>query len=163
MTDNELADYLRAQSLDCRQRAAQGGNREVLLARAEKFDLAADRLASRPLGDGEALARRFHEIYERLAPSFGYETRAETREFDPATPNGKLMIAVCQEVATTIPAELAETVERLRGLLDTQAWAADWKHNIVPPGKPAQELACAAIRALPALLDHLTRGGEDNG
>src|SRR5690606_30523011 len=28
--------------------------------------------------DGEALARRFHETYERLAPSFGYETRTET-------------------------------------------------------------------------------------
>jgi hypothetical protein len=47
---------------------------------------------------GENLARRFHEIYERRAPEFGYETRKETREFDPTTPNGKLMIAVCTEI-----------------------------------------------------------------
>lgn len=53
---------------------------------------------------GEALARRFHEAYERLAPSFGYETRTETRQFDPTTPNGRLMIAVCGEVGM-IPRE----------------------------------------------------------
>ena len=45
------------------------------------------------------LAVRFHDTYERLAPSFGYETRQETRQFDPETPNGRLMIAVCAELA----------------------------------------------------------------
>ena len=45
------------------------------------------------------LAIKFHEIYERLAPSFGYETRTETREFNPESANGKLMIAVCDEIA----------------------------------------------------------------
>lgn len=44
------------------------------------------------------LAIRFHEAYERLAPRFGYETKPETREFDPQTPNGRLMIAVCREI-----------------------------------------------------------------
>lgn len=44
----------------------------------------------------EALARKFHDTYETLAPQFGYETRLETREFDPTSPNGRLMIAVCQ-------------------------------------------------------------------
>lgn len=44
------------------------------------------------------LARQFHECYERLAPSFGYETRKETRAFDPHSPNGQLMIAVCREL-----------------------------------------------------------------
>jgi SAM-dependent methyltransferase len=48
----------------------------------------------------EELARRFHEAYERLAPSFGYETRPETRAFDPTSKNGRLMIAVCAEIAT---------------------------------------------------------------
>lgn len=43
----------------------------------------------------EQMARRFHEAYERFAPQFGYTTRPETREFDPESPNGKLMIAVC--------------------------------------------------------------------
>jgi len=44
------------------------------------------------------LAGIFHDTYERLAPSFGYVTRPETREFRPASPNGQLMIAVCQEL-----------------------------------------------------------------
>jgi len=44
------------------------------------------------------LAGIFHDTYERLAPSFGYQTRPETREFRPASPNGRLMIAVCQEI-----------------------------------------------------------------
>ena len=46
----------------------------------------------------EELARWLHDTYERLAPEFGYETRAETRQFDPTTPNGRLMIAVCGEL-----------------------------------------------------------------
>lgn len=48
------------------------------------------------------IAKRFHEAYERLAPSFGYETRTETRAFDPTTPNGRLMIAVCGEIGDQI-------------------------------------------------------------
>lgn len=46
----------------------------------------------------EALARRFHEAYERLAKAHGYTTREETREFDPTSPNGQLMMAVCKEL-----------------------------------------------------------------
>lgn len=46
----------------------------------------------------EALARRFHDAYERLAPEYGYETRPETRTFDPTTPNGRLMVAVCERL-----------------------------------------------------------------
>jgi hypothetical protein len=52
--------------------------------------------------EAKAMAIRFHETYERLAPSFGYETRKETRVFDPESPNGKLMIAVCGEVARSL-------------------------------------------------------------
>jgi hypothetical protein len=44
------------------------------------------------------LAQKFHEAYERLAPSFGYETRKETRLFDPDLANGRLMVAVCREI-----------------------------------------------------------------
>lgn len=49
------------------------------------------------------LAMKFHDTYERLAPSFGYETRKDTRAFDPATPNGKLMVAVCSELLNRVP------------------------------------------------------------
>ena len=48
------------------------------------------------------LAKRFHEYYETLAPAFEYETRKETKEFDPKSPNGKLMIAVCELIIKDI-------------------------------------------------------------
>lgn len=44
------------------------------------------------------LATKFHNAYEELAPSFGYETRQDTRQFDPTTPNGRLMQAVCDRL-----------------------------------------------------------------
>lgn len=62
-------------------------------------------------GDGESLARQFHEAYERLAPQFGYETRAETRQFDPTSPNGKLMIAVCSALAVRDGAPRGEVTD----------------------------------------------------
>ena len=52
--------------------------------------------------DAEKLARTFHDVYERLAPSFGYETRKDTREFDPESSNGRLMIAACREIAAML-------------------------------------------------------------
>ncbi len=50
-------------------------------------------------------ARQFHEAYERLAPLFGYETRPETKQFDPTSKNGRLMIAVMEELAEKIGLE----------------------------------------------------------
>lgn len=44
------------------------------------------------------LAKRFHEFYEQSAPAFGYETKEETKEFDPESPNGRLMAWVCYEI-----------------------------------------------------------------
>ena len=61
----------------------------------------------------EQLARQFHEIYERLAPSFGYETRTETRAFEPTTPNGRLMIAVTDEIEAAIQQRIAELTAEL--------------------------------------------------
>lgn len=46
------------------------------------------------------LATRFHELYERKAPLYGYTTREDTREFDSSTPNGKLMTDVCLDLIT---------------------------------------------------------------
>jgi len=59
----------------------------------------------------EMLARFFHSTYEKLAPQFGYETRQDTRDFDPTTPNGKLMVAVAAEAMRgplALPARLAQ-------------------------------------------------------
>ena len=47
---------------------------------------------------GLELATAFHQAYERMAPDFGYETRKETRQFAPESPNGRLMTAVCAEI-----------------------------------------------------------------
>jgi hypothetical protein len=51
------------------------------------------------------MAKIFHDTYERLAPSFGYETRKDTKVFDPESPNGKLMAAVCGEVVSAVLTE----------------------------------------------------------
>ena len=63
----------------------------------------------------EALARRFHETYERLAPSHGYETRkASAVPWDDVPARNKsLMIAVCAELLSHI--EKAEPQAGLGG------------------------------------------------
>jgi hypothetical protein len=50
--------------------------------------------------DAEALARRFHETYERLAPEHGYETRKASAVpwEDVPEPNRALMVAVASEL-----------------------------------------------------------------
>ena len=47
---------------------------------------------------GTQMAKDFHNWYEELAPEFGYETRDETKELDFDSPNGKLMLAVCERI-----------------------------------------------------------------
>lgn len=46
----------------------------------------------------EKIAELFHDTYEQQAPNFGYETREDTRIFDPESANGRLMISVCSRV-----------------------------------------------------------------
>jgi hypothetical protein len=55
--------------------------------------------------DALKLARLFHTTYERLAPNFGYETRTDTKVFDPLSANGQLMIAVCSEIYCALVAQ----------------------------------------------------------
>lgn len=64
-----------------------------------------------PVPDAEAVAKLFHEAYERLAPTFGYETREETRTPWERVPerNKRLMIAATAEVlAMLFPPEEGE-------------------------------------------------------
>lgn len=69
-------------------------------------DLAALRLAHHEtLRPGpEDLARLFHEIYEQLAPEFGYETREASRKPWHEVPekNRKLMTAVCERILRVV-------------------------------------------------------------
>ena len=52
----------------------------------------------------ELLARTFHESYERLAPSFGYDTRDDSRQPWEQVPesNRKLMVATAEAVITQL-------------------------------------------------------------
>lgn len=47
------------------------------------------------------VAIQFHAEYEDLAPAFGYETRKDTRVFDPRSRNGMLMIATIKALLDT--------------------------------------------------------------
>lgn len=53
-----------------------------------------------------ALASQFHDRYEEIAPLYGYKTREDTKTFDPESPNGQLMQAVCLQVVGPIIARL---------------------------------------------------------
>lgn len=65
------------------------------MRRAEVMEWAASEKA-RP----ELVARAFHEAYEELAPSFGYETRRESAKPWAEVPeqNRNLMVAVCKRL-----------------------------------------------------------------
>ena len=60
----------------------------------------------------EQLAKLFHDTYERLAPSFGYQTRPDSAKpwANVPEPNKSLMIAVAAEVLAAVRAEQAESV-----------------------------------------------------
>lgn len=51
------------------------------------------------------LAVLFHELYEKFAPEYGYETKDETKVFNASAPNGQLMIRVCREIQKTVRIE----------------------------------------------------------
>jgi len=55
------------------------------------------------MDSAERVARQFHEAYEDLAPSFGYETREASRKpwADVPEQNRNLMIAVVQRLKNT--------------------------------------------------------------
>lgn len=44
------------------------------------------------------LALMFHNYYELLAPLYGYETKKETKVFEPMSNNGRLMVATCEKI-----------------------------------------------------------------
>lgn len=70
----------------------------------------------------DEIARRFHATYERLAPSYGYETRRESAVPWESVPerNRRLMSATCDEVVGELVRErdaARAEVERLRAAL----------------------------------------------
>lgn len=77
------------------------------------------------------LAQQFHETYERLAPSFGYETREASAKpwADVPEQNRRLMIAVCAELLPAIENWLLPV--RMVAVLPEPAPATG---GIIPPG-----------------------------
>jgi hypothetical protein len=55
--------------------------------------------------EAKVLAKTFHEVYEKLAPVYKYETNKETKIFDENSPNGKLMIATCEGILNMLNQE----------------------------------------------------------
>ena len=79
----------------------------------------------------ETLAQKFHETYERLAPSFGYETRKESAKpwCDVPEKNKKLMIAVCAEIKASLtapPQVPQEVVDILKEAKDSAEKSRQW-------------------------------------
>lgn len=102
----------------------------------------------------QALAERFHEAYERLAPSFGYTTRTETRAFDPQSANGRLMVAVCQELlaAGGTPCDELGYATRLAEAI----WRKHYQQN-APEWKPLPDLM-GVLTQIDNMTSGLTRG-----
>jgi hypothetical protein len=72
-------------------------------------------------------ATLFHETYEANAPRFGYETRLETRRFDPDSDNGKLMLLVCSKVVEVAQAENPALRERAE---KAEAACLEWRRIV---------------------------------
>ena len=81
--------------------------------------------ATPPALTADQLAQRFHETYERLAPSFGYETRKDSAVPWESVPekNRKLMVAVCAELLPAARPGGEETLSRLRKAVDACIYA----------------------------------------
>jgi NTP pyrophosphatase (non-canonical NTP hydrolase) len=78
-----------------------------------------DRARAAPAPEGvtpDALAQRFHEAYERLAPSFGYATREASAKPWAEVPenNRRLMTAVCAEILAAPRSGAGEEIRSLR-------------------------------------------------
>lgn len=68
----------------------------------------------------EVVAETFHDNYEELAPLYGYETREDTKAFDPKSPNGRLMIEVVKGIGKAIMFE-AHRKAYAQALLDLES------------------------------------------
>ena len=89
--ENQIAEYRNTQLEEIFGKTDHLKALDIILALEEELE-------------PNALAKKFHEAYERLAPSFQYKTRKETAvSWDDLPINNKaLMIAVCREIAEAL-------------------------------------------------------------
>lgn len=88
----------------------------------------------------EQLAVRFHETYERLAPSHGYETRKESAKpwADVPENNKALMIAVCGEIlASHNQLTFQELTERFYAIKEQRDKLMAFCRIVCPSAGPA--------------------------
>jgi hypothetical protein len=111
--------------------------------------------------DEERWAQAFHETYERLAPSFGYETREASAVpwSEVPEPNKSLMIAVANEVLRGVLKELDEallhlgkdpTNDRIReahsAMFATWLGPGSSRHNAYKQGHDERCYICALLQ-----------------
>ena len=95
--------------------------------------------------DALKLARLFHTTYERLAPEFGYETRTDTKVFDPLSSNGRLMLAVCSEIYCALVAQPDQ-----EPLTVDEVWQNDQLVRYMPILSDDMDLLMEVIKAVEA-------------
>lgn len=117
-------------------------------AKLPENSLAISMFATRADYEAELLVRRFHEAYERLAPSFGYKTNPDTREFYPSTYNGQLMVAVCKVLLAAQPQVAVPVVWRVRYPDDMRA--SVWRYVTHPNTLAESRVAGWVIEPLAA-------------
>ena len=114
----------------------------------DRCDCGDDHLGRKPMNELKTLqedsikdielARLFHDTYERLAPDFGYETREDTKQFDPFSNNGRLMIEVCRIVTDkSYTLGIMKGVELVEGELPKY-----------PPNSDREELVLEQIKSI---------------
>jgi hypothetical protein len=94
----ELASALQSELGDCSSLAQE--LRTIVAALRASYNAGARAGAHPQPINPVDLARRFHTVYESLAPKFGYETRKESAKPWSQVPekNQNLMIAVCAQI-----------------------------------------------------------------
>lgn len=93
----------------------------------------------------EYWARKFHDTYEKLAPEYGYETRSDTKKFDPSSQNGRLMIAVVNGIVKQIENNAYEQAAEVARGKKTFVGYCRMSGRIDDDAGPAYELACEDI------------------
>ncbi|GAC1478400.1 MAG: hypothetical protein NVS1B6_19730 [Steroidobacteraceae bacterium] len=96
------------------------------------------------------MASRFHHTYERLAPRFGYTTRPETRHFDPDSPNGRLMIAVCAELFAASPTP-PSAAPQTNVYVSATSPATNAPRSVTEVAAPAPAVVKVVMPAMPTL------------
>ena len=72
------------------------------------------------------ITKNFHDMYEKLASEYTYETREDTKVFDISSNNGKLMYATVNEIVSPILKENQELNQKyLNAVADYETTMAE--------------------------------------